>query len=196
MRQWVAIGGTRRRWARETWMLGGANVFMGAVAAAVLLARGGSARDAAMVFAVIVLFLVGFIALELVDARTTGILALPLLGIIAVLLAHGFGAPAAIVAAGALASYAVLGWILRHAVARTAVFNHGLPGHRIGRLSTIAGPPVHCCELGVCVVVGWCVTLCESARPTTPRRQSLRVGGWVCVGGRKTGPGGMRSVGI
>lgn len=128
LRQWVAIGGTRRRWARETWTVGGVNVVLGAVGAAVMLSRGGSARDGAMLFAVIVLFLVGSVILELVDARTIGFLALPLVVILAVLAAHGFGAPAVLVTAGALASYAVLGWSVHRAAARVAVFNTGGPG--------------------------------------------------------------------
>ena len=128
LRQWVAIGGTRGRWVRETWAVGGVNVVLGAVAAGVMLSRGGSARDGAMLFAVIMLFLVGSVILELVDARTIGFLALPLAVIVAVLVAHGFGAPAVLVTAGALASYAVLGWSVHRAAARVAVFNHGVSG--------------------------------------------------------------------
>ena len=128
LRQWVAIGGTRRRWAHETWAVGGVNVVLGAVGAAVMLSRGGSAHDGAMLVAVIMLFLVGSVILELVDARTIGFLALPLVVILAVLAAHGFGAPAVLVTAGALASYAVLGWSVHRAAARVAVFNHGVSG--------------------------------------------------------------------
>lgn len=135
LRQWVAIGGTRGRWVRETWAVGGVNVVLGAVAAGVMLSRGGSARDGAMLFAVIVLFLVGSVILELVDARTIGFLALPLVVIVAVLVAHGFGAPAVLVTAGALASYAVLGWSVHRAAARVAVFNHGVTGARERPLS-------------------------------------------------------------
>lgn len=135
LRQWVAIGGTRGRWVRETWAVGGVNVVLGAVAAGVMLSRGGSARDGAMLFAVIMLFLVGSVILELVDARTIGFLALPLVVIVAVLVAHGFGAPAVLVTAGALASYAVLGWSVHRAAARVAVFNHGVTGARERPLS-------------------------------------------------------------
>lgn len=135
LRQWVAIGGTRGRWARDTWAVGGVNVVLGAVGAAVMLSRGGSARDGAMLFAVIVLFLVGSVILELVDARTIGFLALPLVVTVAALVAHGFGAPAVLVTAGALASYAVLGWSVHRAAARVAVFNHGVTGARERSLS-------------------------------------------------------------
>ena len=135
LRQWVAIGGTRGRWARETWAVGGVNVVLGAVGAAVMLSRGCSARDGAMLFAVIVLFLVGSVILELVDARTIGFLALPLVVIVAVLVAHGFEAPAVLVTAGALASYAVLEWSVHRAAARVAVFNHGVTGARERPLS-------------------------------------------------------------
>ncbi|MDO5669791.1 MAG: hypothetical protein Q4G50_07290 [Corynebacterium sp.] len=135
LRQWVAIGGTRRRWARETWAVGGVNVVLGAVGAAVMLSRGGSARDGAMLFAVLMLFLVGSVILELVDARTIGFLALPLVVIVAVLVAHGFGAPSVLVTAGALASYAVFGWSVHRAAARVAVFNHGMTGARERSLS-------------------------------------------------------------
>ena len=135
LRQWVAIGGTRRRWAHETWAVGGVNVVLGAVGAAVMLSRGGSAHDGAMLVAVIMLFLVGSVILELVDARTIGFLALPLVVILAVLAAHGFGAPAVLVTAGALASYAVLGWSVHRAAARVAVFNHGVTEARERPLS-------------------------------------------------------------
>ncbi|SMG18906.1 hypothetical protein SAMN06295981_1013 [Corynebacterium pollutisoli] len=135
LRQWVAIGGTRGRWARETWAVGGVNVVLGAVGAAVMLSRGGSARDGAMLFAVIVLFLVGSVILELVDVRTIGFHALPLVAIVAVLVAHGFGAPAVLVTVGALASYAGLGWSVHHAAARVSVFTHGVTGARERPLS-------------------------------------------------------------
>ncbi|MDO5512203.1 hypothetical protein [Corynebacterium sp.] len=122
LRQWIAFGGTRGRWARETWIISGINLVVAVLVGAFLLAYGAGLGDVAVVLGFLMLFTVGTIFLDLLDAAASPVLAVPLVAAVAVLAGYAWGAPSAVVAAGAVAVFAVLGVSLPRAVERVSVF--------------------------------------------------------------------------